>query len=281
VRLAIEPASGALGYALKGHWLALLKTDPPTVSWYNPALGRFMGLLFDYKEFLEAVMATKGAAREIVLTQLKPAPDPESAQAAGVSMTKTGNGLTGHTTHLSHPDLGEFARLKLMEVSFSTPQVFVALGFLVELDRQFTPVPRTHGPDPLMLSPYMVSLYNARHAQMNRDGATEGFTFSKVGVYKAGASAGDWLEVRCDVTLTADLVDQPDAYWSACRLVLRTFGFDRNVGRLVLDYSDGATHELSERDGRMVVDTAELSSDLVLDEAGLDAYARAHSHRPG
>ncbi len=270
--LTADPATGALKFALNGYLFARIEADPPAVVWASPAFGQFLGTLFEYKEWAEETLAAKGMARDMVLARPKAPPDLAEAQAAGLTVSRSGNGLTGYRTSLSHPALGEFVRLGAVDVSFSSPQVFVPLRFLVEMDRLFTPVPYGTGSDQFSLSPYMAGVYNARLRDLAPVCRDIGVRIGTMSITSADAEGGK--EAAFDVDLEWDPDENPDARMEAYRAVLAAYGPDRDMVRVLIDFHD----LLDGRAGRLVADTSDLSPEIVSDGPAFDAFAISHAH---
>jgi hypothetical protein len=282
VMLTTDPETGSMGFGLHGFALARVEFDPPSFVWGNASFGKFFRELFEYQEWLEEFDKASNPARKLLISRGTYGPDSNTTEAAGVSVRLTGNSLFGRTTIFTHPALGEFARLpaSFRPISFSSPEVFIPLRLLVELDAILTPVPWGNSGDRILMSPYQQKLCETRLRHLNEVGRNAGFHISVITTRRAGPehgfekAAGDIgpkaVEVPVDQGEGAE--DYSETWCTAVRSVVRSFGIDSDIVRVVLDieqYGPGWARE--------IIDTTCLTQDLAGDDGSLDAYITAHT----
>jgi hypothetical protein len=242
------------------------------VVWGNASFGKFLRELFEYQEWVEEFDKTRGRPS----LPRRFLPDSNTAEAAGVSVRKTGNSFFGRTTIYMHPALGEFARLPadFRPMTFSSPKVFMPLRLLVNLDELFTPVAHGSGSSLVYLTPYQTNQYLARLEELKRQGREAGFLIRTFGIKRSDDRGGKAVEFTAELT-TDDPARGPEAWSTAVRLVVGAFGTDSDIVRVVFDFNDG--YGLLQ--AREIIDTTELTQELAGDDGALDAYLTAHTRR--
>jgi hypothetical protein len=280
--LTTDPGTGSTSFRLNGFFLARVEVDPLSVVWGNASFGKFFRELFEYQEWLEEFDKASNDARKLLISRGTFGPNTNTTEAAGVTVRKTGNSFFGRTTTYTHPALGEFARLpaNFRPISFSSPKVFTPLRLLVELDTMFTPVPWGDSGDRILMSPYQNTLYKTRLRYLNELGQGAGFHILTITTRRAGPEHGfgktkgdvgpKAVEVPIDQAEGAQ--DYSETWSTAIRSVVRAFGVDSDIVRVVLDLQ-----QYSPSWAREIVDTTDLTQDLAGDDGALDAYITAHT----
>ena len=278
VTLFTDPETGSTSFGLNGFFLARVDVDPPSLVWGNANFGRFFRELFEYQEWVADFDRTGGRPS----LPRKFLPDSNTAEAAEVSVRMTGNSFFGRTSIYVHPALGEFARLppNFRPISFSSPKVFMPLRLLVELDAMFTPVPWGDSGDRILMSPYNDKLYQTRLRHLNEVGQGAGFRILAITMRRAGPKHGfgktegdigpKAVEVPIDQAEGAE--DYSETWSTAVRSVVRAFGVDSDIVRVVLDLQ-----QYGPSWAREIVDTTDLTQDLAGDDGALGAYITAHT----
>jgi len=139
VTLVTDQETGSTSFGFNGLFLARVETSPARVVWGNDSFRRFLHELFAYQEWTQELAEGTAEDRRRLLLSPKSPPAVALAEAGDISVRRTGNALTGHTTHFAHPALGEFVRLNGLSVSFSSSKEFIPLRALVHLDDVLSP----------------------------------------------------------------------------------------------------------------------------------------------
>ena len=140
---ALDPDTGAVAVAMSGTTLAWITSDPPGLTWIDPAFGAFARMLLGYLVWTRQLQQNRGPdtfmLRGALREKLAVGPLFAAADAARLRTTKGGS-FTTKEYWIDHPALGRFVSIRVLrgqshavDVTFLT-DAFVPLNMLVGLE---------------------------------------------------------------------------------------------------------------------------------------------------
>ncbi|MBI2777949.1 MAG: hypothetical protein HYX57_11905 [Chloroflexi bacterium] len=140
VKIVADPQTGAQILARNGITLARIDSDPPHLTWSDPAFEAFSAMVFEYERAARLLQENRGfdtiGLRDELRGRLQLTRLLDLAEAARCRVEKRG-GLRAKEYFVWHPAFEEFVRFTVLrgtshvvDVAFASPPVVVLLSFL-------------------------------------------------------------------------------------------------------------------------------------------------------